>query len=138
MPVPIDMNAVTQSPGRVEASPQSRANIRPSVCDACPVASGLQDATFDPARPGCHADEMEGIEPVSICRGLAIANGWLNESLARGSSASVGNSSRPSYEQVRMGDDLETCTNPACGFRGIQPHEVKYPFCGRRTPEPAE
>lgn len=48
------------------------------------------------------------------------------------------NSSRPSYEQVRMGDDLETCTNPACGFRGIQPHEVKCPFCGRRTSEPTE
>lgn len=55
------------------------------------------------------------------------------ESLARGASVSVGNSSRPSYEQVRMGDNLETCTNPACGFRGIQPHEVKCPFCGRRT-----
>jgi hypothetical protein len=82
------------------------------------------------------------------------------DSLARGSSPSAGsfyrlkfdpdraadsiataeliNSSRPSYEQVRMGDDLIACTTPGCGYRGILPHEVRCPYCKRPTPDIGE
>jgi hypothetical protein len=81
------------------------------------------------------------------------------DSLARGSSPSAGsfgggeveklvglipapslsaNSSRPSYEQVRMGDDLIACTTPGCGYLGILPHEVRCPYCKRPTPDIGE
>lgn len=52
--------------------------VRPSVCDNCPVEAGLQSPNdFQHGHIECHSDGMEKIEPAGICRGLAIARGWI-------------------------------------------------------------
>lgn len=54
-----------------------RPNVRPSTCDACPVANGLQDASFAPGHEACHGDALEGTARPAVCRGLALARGWI-------------------------------------------------------------
>jgi hypothetical protein len=51
--------------------------VRARCCDACPVKNGLQGKEYTEGFLGCHADVLEEIEPVAVCRGLAIANGWI-------------------------------------------------------------
>lgn len=58
------------------------AQVRPCICEECPVAKELQSPNdYTNENKGCHSDDLEGMTPPGICRGLAIAQGWIGQNL---------------------------------------------------------